>query len=123
MRTIYQSIVQNIGSDAAVFIEERMIVLFGEEAPAELVDFCYIINKVPLEDEITVGDILVLDGIEYKITAVGSEVCRNLSNLAHISISFKGLTKAELAGTLYVEEKKIINLKEGSVIKIKKNDI
>ncbi|SJZ88385.1 PTS glucitol/sorbitol transporter subunit IIA [Garciella nitratireducens] len=121
MKTIYKTKVESIGKNAAAFREEQMIVLFGKEAPSELAEYCYIVDKTSLDGEIAVGDILVLDHKEYTITAVGKEVNNNLANLAHITISFKGLKEAELAGTLYVEKAEVVQLKEGSLIEIKKN--
>ena len=121
METIYKTQVKQVGPLAESFLSNKMLVLFGVQAPTELADYCYIIEKTPLSDNIEHGDILKLDDKEYKIMAVGSEVSRNLSNLAHITISFKGKEEAELGGTLYLEDSELPNVNINSVIEIKKN--
>ncbi|AEB30102.1 hypothetical protein CAR_c14410 [Carnobacterium sp. 17-4] len=118
--TIFETKVNRYGENAAAFKEENMVVLFGNNAPADLADFCYIIDINPINGEIEVGDILSLDDTEYSITAVGNVVKINLTNLGHITLNFNGETEAEIAGTLYVERKGIVNLEEGSVVKITK---
>ena len=120
--TIFETKVNRYGENAAAFKEENMVVLFGNDAPADLADFCYIIDVNPINGEIEAGDILSLDDSEYAITAVGNVVKTNLTNLGHITLNFNGETEAEVAGTLYVEKKEIVDLKEGSIVKIiKKN--
>lgn len=117
---IFETNVIEYGANAATFKEENMLVLFGKNAPAELADFCYIIDVNPVIEEIKAGDVLALDGIEYKITAVGNVVYENLKNLGHITLNFNGAEEAEVAGTLYLEQKEIAELDKGSVIEIKK---
>lgn len=120
--TIFETRVNGYGENAAAFKEENMVVLFGNNAPADLADFCYIINVNPINGEIEVGDILSLDNTEYAITAVGNVVKMNLTNLGHITINFNGEIEAEVSGTLYVEKKEIVDLKKGSIVKIIKNN-
>ena len=119
---IFETKVNGYGENAAAFKEENMLVLFGSNAPADLADFCYIIDVNPINGEIEAGDILSLDGTEYTITAVGNVVKTNLTNLGHITLTFNGDTEAEVSGTLYVEKKEIVDLDKGSIVKIiKKN--
>lgn len=120
--TIFETTVNGYGENAAAFKEENMVVLFGNNAPADLADFCYIIDINPINGDIEEGNVLVLDNTEYIITAVGNVVKTNLKNLGHITLNFNGDTDAEVAGTLYVEKKEIVDLKKGSLVKIiKKN--
>ncbi|XJS10905.1 PTS glucitol/sorbitol transporter subunit IIA [Aerococcaceae bacterium WGS1372] len=117
--TLYTTTVQNIGAEAELFKEEQMIVLFGENAPAELADFCYNIQVNPVEGEITLGQKVYFDDQGYEITAVGNVVVKNLSDLGHITIRFNGDTEAELGGTLYVENKELPEISVGTQISIK----
>ncbi|MDV8169566.1 PTS glucitol/sorbitol transporter subunit IIA, partial [Streptococcus pneumoniae] len=41
---MYKTLVKKIGEEAEAFKDEKMIILFGENAPEELVDFCYTIE-------------------------------------------------------------------------------
>lgn len=117
--TIYTTTVNNIGSEAELFKEEQMIVLFGENAPAELADYCYNIQVNPVEGNIEVGKQVYFDDVAFEITAVGNVVEKNLADLGHITIRFNGDSNAELGGTLYVEEKDMPNINVGTKISIK----
>ena len=50
---MYKTLVKKIGQDAGAFEEEKMIILFGDNAPEELADYCYIIEVQSVEDSIT----------------------------------------------------------------------
>lgn len=115
---IYQTTVNEIGADAADFAEIKMVIFFGDEAPDALRSSCYLIDVQPLKGPLKPGMALVIDHTVYRITAVGHEVERNLSNLGHIAVSFTGKTKAELAGTLYVEDKDYPKIHVGSQVSI-----
>lgn len=105
MMTLYKTKVINIGNEAEMFREEGMIILFGENAPKSLSDYCYNIKVEPVPVEIKTGMELSIGSEKYAITAVGSVVRKNLSELGHITIKFDGSLEAELPGTLYVENK------------------
>ncbi|KTT84210.1 PTS glucitol/sorbitol transporter subunit IIA [Mammaliicoccus sciuri] len=115
---MYQTEIKKIGKDANAFEAEKMIILFGDNAPDELVDFCYIIDINQVENEITESNKLVIDGTEYGITKVGSAVNKNLNDLGHITLKFDGSTNAEQSGSLYLEDKPLVSLQVGSKIEI-----
>lgn len=115
---MYKTTIKEIGKDAKAFEEEQMMVLFGDNAPAELADFCYIIDIVAVNEEITKESILKLDDVEYQITSVGDAVRKNLNDLGHITLKFDGSETAGQAGTLYLEEKRIADVNQGSIISI-----
>ncbi|WP_053218245.1 PTS glucitol/sorbitol transporter subunit IIA [Virgibacillus senegalensis] len=115
---MYQTEIKKIGKDAKAFEAEKMMVLFGENAPAELADFCYIIDVNPVEKEITEDSKLTIDGTTYGITKVGSAVNKNLNDLGHITLRFNGSTEAEQSGTLYLEDAELVTVEVGSKITI-----
>ncbi|HEL2383010.1 TPA: PTS glucitol/sorbitol transporter subunit IIA [Streptococcus suis] len=103
MTKIFEATIVSIGAQAPEMITEaNMLILFGMEAPVDLADYCYKISNKDLSGSIQVGGRLVIDGVEYSITAVGSVVEQNLSALGHITISFDGSTEGTLPGTLHV---------------------
>jgi PTS system glucitol/sorbitol-specific IIA component len=114
----YESKVIGTGAAASAFLEEDFFITFGEEAPAELKDYCYIIEKNRVSEEITAGDKLSIDGTSYEITAVGDIVSKNLENLGHITVRFDGKDTAEQSGTLHVEVADSIELDSGSTLSI-----
>ncbi|MGW7998126.1 PTS glucitol/sorbitol transporter subunit IIA [Staphylococcus xylosus] len=116
---MYKTEIKHIGKDASAFEAEKMVILFGDNAPDELVDYCYIIDINEIDGEITESQKLFLDDNEYKITKVGSTVNKNLNDLGHITLKFDGSTEAEQSGTLYLEAKPLANIEEGTKIEIK----
>ncbi|MEH7493939.1 PTS glucitol/sorbitol transporter subunit IIA [Neobacillus niacini] len=120
MHTKFETQINNIGPSVTDFLGEKMLILFGENAPAELAEYCLLINVKNVEGDIEVGDILLLGNHEYKITAVGDAVKKNLSSLGHITLKFDGSENAELPGTLYLEDTEIqeVEVKTGDQIRI-----
>ncbi len=116
MAVIYDNKVKGLGACVAEF--EGMFILFGDNAPDTLKDYCYIIDVNPIQQEIKAGQKAVIDGKEYNITAVGDVVMQNLGNLGHVTFSFTGETEAELPGTIYLEEATVPKLEVGSTIQI-----
>lgn len=117
--TVFETKVTGIGGEAELFKEERMIILFGENAPDSLADYCYNIELKQSTKEIETGMQLVFNDQAYKITAVGGVVRENLDKLGHITIKFDGSTEPELPGTMYVEDKAMPTIEVGTVVTIK----
>lgn len=103
MKVIYENKVKALGECVDEFKDANMFVLFGDNAPEEITDYCYHVDVTPLHGEIAVGQTLILDGVSYRITAVGAEAPVTLAGLGHCSVSFSGQTEVELQGTIYVE--------------------
>lgn len=118
MVKIFETIVKEIGSDAELFKSENLLILFGEDAPDTLTDYCFNIKMNKSKNEIKPGMTLRFDKQDYKITAVGEKVKKNLDELGHITVKFDGSTKAKLPGTLYVEKKEYPAIQIGTEISI-----
>lgn len=116
--TVFMTQIKAIGSEAESLKEGQIMILFGEDAPEMLAEFCYTIVVNTIKDEIKVGQNIIFDGIPYFITAVGDVVKKNLESLGHITIKFDGSREAELPGTLYVEGKELPEIKIDSKIEI-----
>ena len=117
-RIIFSTKVLEIGAESADFKSIGMAVLFGDEAPDALRPSCFIIEVVPISEQITAGMKLEVDNQVYQITAVGGEVQTNRGRLGHTAISFTGAKEAKLPGTLYVEQGDYPDFKVGSVVRI-----
>lgn len=121
MKKIYETEVVEHGPLAEAFLGEKMIVLFNDNAPAELAEFCVLHSGNDLIEEIEIGDILRINGTDYDILKVGSEVQKNLGNLGHISLNFKDCDDEDvLEGGLYLEDKEVSLPKVGTKIEIYK---
>lgn len=118
MNTIYKNKIKSIGSAVESFEDEEMFILFGDNAPDTLKDFCYCIDVEPINEDIKEGETLIIDKNEYKITAVGNVAQKNLVNLGHITIVFDGADEASLPGSMHVEKKDVPKLSVGSEISI-----
>ena len=119
MKKIYSTIVKDLGPMAEDFIGEKMIILFNENAPAELAEFCVLHTCNELTDTVEVGDTLKINDTEYKIVEVGCEVQKNLKDLGHIALRFNNNEEGEsLEGSLYLEDKAVSLPSVGSEIAI-----
>ena len=87
MKTIYENTVKGVGDLASAFAEEKTIILFGDSAPDTLKDYCYSIDVKKADEVIAPGQVLEIDGKQYKILLTGHVMQKNLEALGHISIS------------------------------------
>jgi PTS system glucitol/sorbitol-specific IIA component len=118
MKTIYKNTVKALGISVDEFQDAGMFILFGDNAPEELRDYCYSVDVNPVEGTICAGQMLKIDNESYRITAVGDEAPVTLAGLGHCTINFSGQTEVELPGTIYVENKPMPKLSVGTVIQI-----
>lgn len=114
----YSTKVVDIGAEAQDFKSVNMLIFFGNEAPDALRSSCFIIDVKPLNENIKVDQILQIGNDNYKITAVGNEVNRNLQNLGHMAVKFTGDSTAEMPGSIYVEKGNFPNISKGTEVKI-----
>lgn len=83
MKKIFEAKVIQVGPEAQNMIQDaNMLILFGEEAPGDLAEYCFKIDNKNLLGSILEGGKLVVDNQEYSITAVGNVVEKNLTGLA-----------------------------------------
>ena len=118
MKVIYENQVKALGACVEEFKDAEMFILFGDNAPEELRDYCYSVNVNPINGTIAAGQILKIGANEYKITAVGSEAPVTLAGLGHCTVNFSGQTTVALPGTIYVEHKPMPDITIGTVIQI-----
>ncbi|RCW47358.1 MULTISPECIES: PTS glucitol/sorbitol transporter subunit IIA [unclassified Halanaerobium] len=118
METIYEVEVTGLGEGVDEFLEQDLIVLFNNNAPAELAEISVIHTEAELKGEIEAGDIISIDDNDYKITAVGEVVNKNISRLGHSTLRFNGRDEAQLPGDINVEKSPLPDIKKGTIIKI-----
>ncbi|MCI5624225.1 MULTISPECIES: PTS glucitol/sorbitol transporter subunit IIA [Anaerostipes] len=117
-KVIFQTEIIEMGDQIEAFFDEGMFVLFGENVPDTLKDFCYFINVKKVDGTIKAGDKLIIDEKEYLITAVGDIAQSNLETLGHLTVVFSGAKEAGLPGSICVEAKPLPNLNLGSKIAV-----
>ena len=118
MKIIYENEVKALGANVDEFAGGNMFIIFGENAPAELADYCYSVSVNPINGTIAPGQYLKVDDREYRITAVGTEAPVTLAGLGHMTINMSGKTEAELPGTLYTEEAEVPDIHVGTKLQI-----
>ena len=119
MKKIFETKVIQVGSEAQNMIQDaNMLILFGEEAPEDLSEYCFKIDNKNLLGSILEGGKLVVDNQEYSISSVGNVVEKNLTGLGHITISFEGSKEGSLPGTLHVVAEQAVVIEKGSTIQI-----
>ena len=119
MKKIFEAKVIQVGPEAQNMIQDaNMLILFGEEAPEDLAEYCFKIDNKDLLGSIQKGGKLVVDSEEYLITAVGNVVEKNLTGLGHITISFDASEEGSLPGTLHVAAEKEVVIVHGTTIQI-----
>ena len=100
MKKYYSTTVQELGANVHAFAASKMLIMFNENAPDELREYCVLHRGNALTDTVTAGDTFYLGQTPYKIVYVGSEVQKNLGNLGHITLRFnnneEGITVSEL---------------------------
>ncbi|WP_170960169.1 PTS glucitol/sorbitol transporter subunit IIA [Priestia megaterium] len=107
MKKIYDSTVIEVGSQVELFLQEKMMILFNESAPSDLRDVSIVHKRCSLEEDIKVGDELVIDNKSFKVTFVGNKANETMRDLGHSTVTFDGSSEAEMPGMICVEEKDI----------------
>ena len=118
MSLIYENKIIDAGALVSSFQDENMFILFGNNAPDTLKDFCYIVDIKSTEKSIEVGHTLDIDGNKFKITGIGDIAEKNLTSLGHTTIVFDGSEVASLPGSIYVEKSNMPEIKVGTILKI-----
>lgn len=103
MKTVYESTFVAVGSSARESLDDNFIITFGEGAPQDVADYCFI-HRTEVNDggAFNAGSVLAIGEKEYPVTAVGSVARENLRDLGHITVRFDGAEQAEFPGTVHV---------------------
>lgn len=102
MTEIYRTTVTAVGPQATEFIGQGLFVTFGDDAPAALREFCYIVAPAHSSATIVAGQRLVIGAASFPITAVGDVAQKNLDALGHVTVNLDGAPSAKMAGALHV---------------------
>ncbi|MDQ0191198.1 PTS glucitol/sorbitol transporter subunit IIA [Alicyclobacillus cycloheptanicus] len=115
-----KSTVTYIGDMAFAFEEEKVLILFGTQAPAELRDISVIHEPVEVDrGALASASRLVVGQNEYEILSVGTEAMKNLAELGHLSIYFTDPPAEILPGSVYVKPFELPKVSIGTLIEIR----
>ena len=102
----YCATITGWGEDALGFLADEdcnFMILFNEDAPAELAEIAVLHTKAELAADQAVGDTMMICDKVYDITAVGDEALHTLRQLGHCTLSFKGGSEPERPGCIMLE--------------------
>lgn len=122
-KTKYKTTVLYLGELAGEFIDEKIVVFFGKEAPEELHEHAVVHEEATgLDGEIVVGDSVVIDGASFPVLAVGAVANKNLSSMGHLVLKFNGLEEPEMEGDVCLPDVELPTIQAGSVVEIQGNE-
>ncbi len=96
----YRTIVTGLGELASEMAEQGLLIVFNENAPAELAELSVLHTPAQLECDVKPGDRVKFGGNEYTVTAVGDEANYTLGKMGHCTFCFDGANQAELPGQI-----------------------
>jgi glucitol/sorbitol PTS system EIIA component len=101
---IYLTEVTEIGPEVAEFLEAGLLILFETGAPPELAEIAVLHDPTTRRAEAPEpGDVLEIEGHEFRITAVGYKAWQNVQALGHAVFKFDGAAEPELPGQIHLE--------------------
>ena len=115
---IYSSEIVRIGEQANLFLDEGIVVFFGDNAPEELQDFAVIHKLEGITGEIKVGSEVTLSDVQLKVTAVGDVANENFKNLGHLVLKLDAATEAALPGDVSCSFEKKPEIEVGDKVMI-----
>lgn len=103
MKTVYESTFIAVGLCANEALEDNFIITFGEGAPQDVAEYCFI-HRTDVNNggAFAAGSLLTIGEREYPVTAVGNVARENLRDLGHVTIRFDGAVNPDFPGTVHV---------------------
>lgn len=115
---IYSSEIVKIGEQANLFLDEGIVVFFGDNAPVELQDFAVIHKLEQITGEIVVGTKINLSDSNMEVVSIGPVANENFKNLGHLVLKLDSSTdEAQLGDVRCVFDKKP-DIKIGDTLRI-----
>jgi PTS system glucitol/sorbitol-specific IIA component len=98
----YQAEITGWGADSMEFLNPdcNFIIIFNNNAPAELADISILHTISELKEDPAPGDTFRICNKEFKVTAVGWEALNTLRDLGHCTVSFNGKTEVDRPGMI-----------------------
>ena len=115
---IYSSEIVRIGDQANLFLDEGIVVFFGDNAPEELQDFAVIHKLNEITDDIVTGSKIVLSDANLEVTAIGPVANENFKNLGHLVLKLDSATEAALPGDVSCKYHKKPDIEIGDRLEI-----
>ncbi|AOT71134.1 PTS glucitol/sorbitol transporter subunit IIA [Geosporobacter ferrireducens] len=115
----YQSTITGLGELALDFAADNLLILFNENAPAELAEISVLHTIEEVSGDIRVGDVIIFSKQEYRVTAVGEEANKTFRQMGHCTFKFTGKEDVELPGHIELQGNGMPKVKIGDLLIIK----
>ncbi len=113
----YDVTVTAIGDFALQLLQLReSMVIFDKDVPYEYSDMVVAHTKSEIKGTINVGDVVVIAEKEYKITAIGDEAIKTLTEHGHCTLVFNGAATVEQPGQIALSGRGIPRIMVGDKI-------
>lgn len=115
-----KSVVKEIGALVPTFKDDKILILFGPQAPKELREMAVIHEfESLLEESLKEGGTIQFGDETFTIIALGSLANKNFNELGHISIYFQEPLEEVLPGSVFAHPYQFPTINEGIKITIK----
>jgi PTS system glucitol/sorbitol-specific IIA component len=112
----YQSRITAIGDLVLDFIGDKILIVFNENAPADLGEISILHTIEEVTKDIEVGDKVIISNCEYTVMAVGEEANKTFKQMGHCTFKFTGQQEAELPGHIELLGDAMPDVKVGDLI-------
>jgi len=116
--TIYSSEIVKIGEQANLFLDEGIVVFFGDNAPEELQDFAVIHKLKQISGEIVIGSKINLSDAKLEVVSVGPVANENFKNLGHLVLKLDSSSEEAQLGDVRCTFDNKPNIKIGDILRI-----
>ncbi|BBM18869.1 PTS sorbitol transporter subunit IIA [Enterococcus avium] len=92
-----------IGEEAQEMVGVGMLILFGDQAPVGLREYCLIHDQGQKIDCLSVNDKLVIGDHQYTVCEVGATAVESFNTIGHVTLKFNQ-TDNLLSGSIHLQE-------------------
>ena len=117
MENIFETRITGMGQGALDFVEDHILILFGNQAGNGLEEYSVQITMPQVNRDVAPGDILDFGGHTYQVTAIGHKAMETFRLLGHCTLHFDGKKAPVLPGVIHVEEKPLPEVRVGDTIR------
>ncbi|MCF6466205.1 PTS glucitol/sorbitol transporter subunit IIA [Clostridium sp. Cult2] len=114
----YKSKIIELGTSVSEMSQLDMLILFSNDAPSELRDYCIIHSNEELLKNLEVNQKIYIGREQYTISAIGNTALQQWQELGHVTLKFDGQSTPQLPGTIHLNEKLKGIPKVGEFIKV-----
>ncbi|MCH3965779.1 MAG: PTS glucitol/sorbitol transporter subunit IIA [Clostridium sp.] len=113
----YKAKVTGIGDSAFELFEAcNSLVIFNDNAPAELAEISILHTIENFKENIAVGDKLILGNQTYIITSIGDEAIHTLKEMGHCTLKFSEDEEVDLPGQIALKGSSSPDVNVGDII-------